>query len=144
MSGQFQVDVDELTKFASAITGDSGQPGGLISLIANDSDLQNQLTWLVATEMSPSGQQLYWGQDLFAEAFDLSNGDGQYRGQYDQMMDGLNKFLGALQTLAEVATAVAQNYKSASLYDSVNQQTVTDALNNASPPQTQFFGGGGG
>jgi hypothetical protein len=143
MSGQFQVDVDELTKFAGAIMGDQGQ-AGLISHIANNQDLRNQLDWLVATDLSPSGSQLYWGQDLFADAYDLANDEGRYLGQYGQLMDSLNKFLGALQALGEAASVIAQNYKNAIDSDSVNQQTVTDALNSAQPPQAQFFGGSGG
>jgi hypothetical protein len=143
MSGQFQVDVDELNKFASHILGGQGQTG-LISLIQNDSHLQSQLSSLVATQGSPSGQQLYWGQDLFKDAWDLCNADNQYRVQYGQMFDGLNKFLGALQTLGELAKAVAQNYQNASTYESVNGQTIADDLNNIPPSQTQFFGGSGG
>jgi hypothetical protein len=143
MSGQFQVDVDELTKFVGRIMGDKGQQG-LIYDIVNNSDFKTQLNWLIAADSSPSGSQLYWGQNLFEDAYDLAHMEGRYLGQYGQLIDSLNKFLGALQTLGEVAQVIAQNYKNAVEWDSVNGQTVTDALNSVQPPQTQFFGGSGG
>jgi hypothetical protein len=143
MSGQFQVDVDELSKFAGRIMGDAGQQG-LISDIVSNSGFRNQLNWLVAADSSPSGSQLYWGQNIFEDAYDLAHMEGRYLGQYNQLIDSLNKFLGALQTLGEVAQVIAENYKNAVDFDSVNGQTVTDALNSAQPPQTQFFGGSGG
>lgn len=134
--GEFSADVSALNTFVQALTGKQG----LISAITSDKALQSQIGSLGTVTSSPGGP-LDFGQDIpnFISAKNMVHGTGtetRYDGNYAGLISNYNAFLNSLTVLAEAAGIIAKNYSDAATADSVNAQTVQQAIDDAPVPST--------